>query len=60
MAALQRPGVHTADVERVRGGKTFFWRGHYDYDLNTAHTDDTQLGVFADFEPKLSRGLARL
>ena len=54
MAAIQRPGVHTEDVERVPDGKTFFWRGHYDYDLNTAHTDDTQLGVFAEFEPKLS------
>jgi sugar/nucleoside kinase (ribokinase family) len=54
MATLARPGVHTQDVERVTGGKTFFWRGHYDYDLNTAHTDDTQLGVFAEFEPKLS------
>jgi sugar/nucleoside kinase (ribokinase family) len=54
MAALERPGVHTGDVERVAGGRTFFWRGHYDYDLNTAHTDDTQLGVFAEFEPKLS------
>jgi sugar/nucleoside kinase (ribokinase family) len=54
MAELARPGVHTQDVERVPGGKTFFWRGHYDYDLNTAHTDDTQLGVFAEFEPKLS------
>jgi sugar/nucleoside kinase (ribokinase family) len=38
----------------VEGGKTFFWRGHYDYDLNTAHTDDTQLNVFGDFQPKLS------
>jgi sugar/nucleoside kinase (ribokinase family) len=55
MAALERPGIHTADVERVSPGKTFFWRGHYDYDLNTAHTDDTQLGVFADFQPKLSQ-----
>jgi sugar/nucleoside kinase (ribokinase family) len=54
MRTLARPGVHTRDVERVSGGKTFFWRGHYDYDLNTAHTDDTQLGVFAEFEPKLS------
>jgi len=55
MAVLAaRPGVHTADVERVAGGRTFFWRGHYEYDLNTAHTDDTQLGVFADFQPKLS------
>jgi sugar/nucleoside kinase (ribokinase family) len=54
MAAIERPGVYTEDIERVPGGKTFFWRGHYDYDLNTAHTDDTQLGVFAEFEPKLS------
>jgi sugar/nucleoside kinase (ribokinase family) len=54
MAALRRPGVHTEDVERVAGGQTFFWRGHYDYDLNVAHTDDTRLGVFAEFEPKLS------
>src|SRR5204863_33860 len=36
------------------GGRTFFWRGHYDYDLNMAHTDDTQLNVFGDFDPKLS------
>ncbi len=51
---LRARGVGTADIERVPGGSTFFWRGHYGYDLNTAHTDDTQLGVFADFEPKLS------
>jgi sugar/nucleoside kinase (ribokinase family) len=54
MTTVGRPGVRTEDIERVPGGKTFFWRGHYDYDLNTAHTDDTQLGVFAEFEPKLS------
>src|SRR6059036_2981118 len=47
-------GVITDDIERVEGGRTFFWRGHYDYDLNTAHTDDTQLNVFGDFQPKLS------
>lgn len=52
---LHRRGVQTADVERVPGGKTFFWRGRYDYDLNTAHTEDTRLGVFGDFEPKLSQ-----
>jgi cytidine kinase len=51
---LQARGVNTDDIERVEGGRTFFWRGHYDYDLNTAHTDDTQLNVFGDFEPKLS------
>ena len=48
-------GVNTEDIERVAGGKTFFWRGHYDHDLNTAHTDDTQLNVFGDFDPKLSQ-----
>jgi sugar/nucleoside kinase (ribokinase family) len=51
---LQARGVNTEDIEHVEGGRTFFWRGHYDYDLNTAHTDDTQLNVFGDFEPKLS------
>jgi sugar/nucleoside kinase (ribokinase family) len=52
-AVLERRGVITEDVERVPG-KSFFWRGHYEFDLNVAHTDDTQLGVFESFEPKLS------
>jgi sugar/nucleoside kinase (ribokinase family) len=51
---LRSRGVDTSDIERVEGGSTFFWRGHYEHDLNVAHTDDTQLGVFADFQPKLS------
>ncbi|MEI7625320.1 MAG: PfkB family carbohydrate kinase [Actinomycetota bacterium] len=51
---LRRRGVTTEDIEEIPGGKTFFWRGHYEYDLNTAHTDDTQLNVFGDFSPKLS------
>ena len=51
---LQGRGIDVSDVERVEAGKTFFWRGHYDVDMNIAHTDDTQLGVFADFDPKLS------
>jgi sugar/nucleoside kinase (ribokinase family) len=46
--------INTSDLERIPQGKTFFWRGRYDYDLNTAHTLDTQLNVFADFKPKLS------
>jgi sugar/nucleoside kinase (ribokinase family) len=54
LAVLEGRGVDTSDIERVEGGKTFFWRGHYDYDLNIAHTDETQLNVFGDFEPKLS------
>ncbi len=56
---LSSRGVDVTDIERVAGGQTFFWRGHYEADLNVAHTDDTQLGVFADFEPKLSEGSKR-
>jgi sugar/nucleoside kinase (ribokinase family) len=51
---LERRGVLTDDIERVAGGQSFFWRGRYEYDLNVAHTEDTQLGVFGEFEPKLS------
>ena len=57
--ALRARGIDTTDVERVAGGETFFWRGHYDADLNVAHTDETLLGVFADFKPKLSEGSRR-
>ena len=53
-AVLHGRDVNTDDVERVEDGSTFFWRGRYDFDLNTAHTEDTQLGVFGDFQPKLS------
>ena len=51
---LKKRGVNTDEIEQVEGGKTFFWQGSYEYDLNTAHTKDTQLGVFGDFDPKLS------
>ena len=53
-AVLHGRGINTDDIEHVEGGQTFFWRGHYEYDLNVAHTDDTQLNVFGDFQPKLS------
>src|SRR4029078_9516555 len=46
--------IVTDDIEVVPDGKTFFWKGRYDYDMNTAHTLDTQLNVFETFAPKLS------
>jgi sugar/nucleoside kinase (ribokinase family) len=54
MSVFRERAVNTDDLERVESGKTFFWSGRYDFDLNTAHTLDTQLNVFADFRPKLS------
>ncbi len=52
---LRGRGVDVSDVERVAGGKTFFWRGEYGWDLNSRETLDTQLGVFEGFQPKLSQ-----
>ncbi len=52
---LRRRGVDVSDVEHVDGGRTFFWRGEYGWDLNSRETLDTQLGVFEGFQPKLSR-----
>jgi sugar/nucleoside kinase (ribokinase family) len=51
---LSRRGVRTEDIERVAGGRTFFWRGEYGWDLNERRTLETELGVFAEFVPKLS------
>jgi sugar/nucleoside kinase (ribokinase family) len=51
---LHARAVNTDDIELVPGGQTFFWRGEYGWDLNDRKTLDTQLNVFADFEPKLS------
>jgi sugar/nucleoside kinase (ribokinase family) len=54
LEVLRARGVNTADIEQVSGGRTFFWRGVYGWDLNDRETLDTQLNVFAEFEPKLS------
>ena len=50
---LRSRGIDLAGVQTVAGGKTFRWAGYYDFDLNVAHTLDTQLNVFADFKPVL-------
>ena len=51
---LRARGVNTDDVEHVPGGDTFFWKGVYGWDLNDRETLATELGVFGEFEPKLS------
>jgi sugar/nucleoside kinase (ribokinase family) len=56
LAVLGTRETDLADVERVAGGKTFFWHGEYGWDLNSRETLDTQLGVFEGFQPKLSEG----
>jgi sugar/nucleoside kinase (ribokinase family) len=55
MSTLATRGSNVDDVERVVGGRTFFWEGEYGWDLNSRETLDTQLNVFEHFDPKLSR-----
>ena len=46
---LKEDGICLEGLQK-KAGKTFFWRGVYN-DLNNAETLDTQLNVFADFNP---------
>jgi len=47
--------VITDDIERVEGGKTFFWSGVYHENMNARDTLETDLNVFETFDPKLSQ-----
>ncbi|HZZ84442.1 MAG TPA: PfkB family carbohydrate kinase [Anaeromyxobacteraceae bacterium] len=52
VAFLAERGVDVSGLSR-RAGQTFRWKGRYDFDLNNAHTLETHLNVFADFDPVL-------
>ena len=49
---LKSRGIDVSGLER-RTGKTFRWKGEYTYQLNEAHTLDTQLNVLETFRPKI-------
>ena len=51
-ALLAEKNVNLEGVEQVEG-KTFFWSGVYSEDMNDRTTLQTDLNVFADFDPKL-------
>lgn len=48
--SIDLAGLQTAS------GRTFRWKGRYGFDLNEAHTLDTQLNVFESFRPQLPAG----
>jgi sugar/nucleoside kinase (ribokinase family) len=50
---LASRGIDLSGLERVPGGKTFFWQGVYSEDMNDRTTLRTDLNVFANFQPKL-------
>ena len=43
--------MDVSGIERVEGGKTFFWKGKYHNDLNSRDTLTTELNVLAEFNP---------
>ena len=54
MALLRTHRVDTSGL-KTSPGKTFRWAGEYSQeDVNSRRTLDTQLNVFADFEPELA------
>lgn len=46
---------HKIDISGIahEKGQSFFWSGEYGENVNEAKTLDTQLGVFADFNPRI-------
>ena len=48
---LSDRGINISGVERVSGGKSFYWKGKYHDNMNKRDTLDTQLNVLADFNP---------
>ena len=50
---LVNRGIDTNDLQ-VAEGETFRWTGSYDGDMSVAETHDTQLNVFAEFDPQIS------
>jgi sugar/nucleoside kinase (ribokinase family) len=57
-ALLAGKGVDLEGLEQVPG-KTFFWSGVYSADMNDRTTLQTDLNVFADFQPKLPGSYAK-
>ncbi|MBV8708919.1 MAG: sugar kinase [Acidobacteriaceae bacterium] len=55
---LSGKGVDLEGLEQVPG-KTFFWSGVYSADMNDRTTLQTDLNVFADFQPKLPPSYAK-
>ncbi|MDE2484365.1 MAG: sugar kinase [candidate division NC10 bacterium] len=54
LAFLKSRSIDLAGLVRVPG-RTFRWTGEYGFDLNEAKTLETQLNVFATFQPQIPK-----
>ncbi|MGM0381855.1 MAG: PfkB family carbohydrate kinase [bacterium] len=52
LGKMEERNVDLEGLQIKEGKETFRWKGHYETDLE-ARTDDTQLNVFAEFDPTL-------
>lgn len=59
LAPFRERTIDLGGLVSVPGGKTFRWSGRYRDDLNQAETLETQLNVFAGFDPVLPDGWAK-
>ena len=50
---LTKRQVDISGVEIVKGGKTFFWSGKYQKNINIRETLQTKLNVLENFQPKV-------
>jgi len=57
IALLRERGIDLAGLERRRG-RSFRWKGTYDFALDTAETINTDLGVFGDWRPRVPDAFA--
>ena len=52
LAFLEEKGADLSGIESAEG-ESFRWKGRYGYDMNDRTTISTELGVFAQFKPRI-------
>ncbi len=50
---LKKRKIDLTGVEKIKGGKTFFWHGKYHENFNKRDTIETKLNVLENFVPKV-------
>jgi len=56
IARLRARGIDVSGIERA-SGRSFHWSGRYDYDMSTAESLNTDLGVFEHWHPRVPDGM---
>jgi len=59
IALLRGRNIDTSGLHVVPGGKTFFWKGKYQPNMNDRETLEVQLNVLGDVRPKLPESFRR-